>query len=120
VITAYVGAATLAAGIGLGWSVADWRADARELQRVQAANDLADEQQRMVSRASASFETQREQRGVRERVVAKRVMDVLEKPVYRNECLDDDGLRLLADDIAASNARRQLGPALPGASGPGR
>lgn len=119
-IAAYVGVAAVVAGFGLGWSVADWRADARELQRVQAAKELADEQQRMVSRASARFEAQREQRGARERVVVREVERVLEKPVYRNVCLDDDGLRVLADDIAASNARRELGPPVPGASAPGR
>jgi hypothetical protein len=118
--TTYVAVFALATGIGLGWSVADWRADARNLQRVQAAKEVADEQQRMVSRASASFETQREQRGARERIVVKEVERVLEKPVYSVACVDDVGLRILADDIAASNARRQLGPALPSASSPGR
>jgi hypothetical protein len=120
VIAAYVAGAALVAGIGLGWTVADWRADARELQRVQAQKEVADEQQRMVSQASARFETQREQRGARERIVVKEVQRVLEKPVYRNVCLDDGGLRILSDDIAASNARRQLGPALPSASSPDR
>lgn len=119
-IAAYAGVAALVAGFTLGWSVADWRADARELQRVQAAKELADEQQRMVARASARVEAQREQRAARERVVVREVERVLEKPVYRNVCLDDDGLRILADDIAASNARRELGPPVPGASAPGR
>lgn len=74
----------------------------------------------MVSRASALVETQREQRAVRERVVVKEVERVLEKPMYRSVCLDDDGLRILADDIAASNARRELEPPVPAASSPSR
>lgn len=119
-IAAYVGAAALVAGIGVGWTAANWRADAREAERVQAAQDLAREQQRMVSRAAAQFESQRTQRDARERVVVREVERVLEKPVYRNVCLDDDGLRILTEDTATSNARRQLEPALSSASSPGR
>lgn len=117
---AYVAGAALVAGVGLGWSIADWRADARNLQRERAEALALQGRQRGIQAASERLETQREQRGARERVVVKEVERVLEKPVYRNVCLDDDGLRILADDIAASNARRQLGPALPSASSPGR
>ena len=42
----------------------------------------------------------------RERVVIKEVIRVVQKPVYLEQCLDDDGLHILADDAAASNTRR--------------
>ena len=41
---------------------------------------------------------------VRERIVRVEVDRVVEKAVYRNVCLDDDGLRILAADIAAREA----------------
>ena len=49
----------------------------------------------------------------RERVVIKEVIRVVSKPVYREQCLDDDGMRILSDDARASNARRGLEPAVP-------
>lgn len=119
-IAAYVGAGAIVVGFGLGWLVHSWKTEAEEAERQQAAQELAREQQRMVNRASAQHEARREQREARERVVVKEVERVLEKPVYREFCLDDDGLRLLTEDIAASNARRELGPPVPAASSPGR
>jgi hypothetical protein len=120
VIAAYVAGAALVAGIGLGWSVADWRADARNLQRERSEALALQGRQRGIQAASERLEAQREQRGARERIVVKEVERVLEKPVYSVACVDDAGLRILADDIAASNARRQLGPTLPSAYSPDR
>lgn len=117
---AYAAAVALVAGIVLGWSVAGWRADARDLQRERAEALALQGRQRGIQAASEKLEVQREQRTARERIVVKEVERVLEKPVFRNVCLDDDGLRILTDDIAASNVRRELGSPVPGASAPGR
>lgn len=119
-IAAYVGVGALVVGFGVGWQVHSWKTGAEEAQRQQAAQELANESQRLVSRASAQHETRREQREARERVVVREVQRVVEKPVYREQCLDDDGLRILTEDIAASNARRELAPAVPAASAAGR
>jgi hypothetical protein len=120
VIWAYAGAAAIVVGFGLGWQVHGWKTGKEEAVRLRAAQELANEQQRMVNRASAKHEVQRADREIRERVVIREVQRVLEKPVYREQCLDDDGLRILTEDIAASNARRELGSAVPAASSPGR
>lgn len=116
----YAAAGALVVGFGLGWGVHGWKTGAEEAERLQVAQELASEQQRKIEALSAQFETQRAASQARERVVVKEVQRVLEKPVYRNVCLDDDGLRILSDDGAASNARRQLSPAVPSASSPGR
>ena len=55
---------------------------------------------------------------VREVQVLKEVDRVIEKPVYSNVCVDDDGLRIIAADIAARHdAPSQPAPAVPAPSG---
>ena len=45
--------------------------------------------------------------------ITQEVERVVEKPVYRNMCFDDDGLRLLGNAIAGRPAASQPAPALP-------
>jgi hypothetical protein len=49
-----------------------------------------------------------------------KVIYVASKPEYRADCLDDDGLQLVADEIRAANARRKPAPAVPGDPAAGR
>jgi hypothetical protein len=118
VIAAYAAAGALAAGLATGWAVRDWKAGADDAEALQAARDIAQEQQRMVNQASARYQVHRADAAQRERIVTKEVRVVLEKPVYRESCLDDDGMRILTEDIQAANARRGFGKSLPIASAP--
>lgn len=55
---------------------------------------------------------------VREVQVLKEVDRVIEKNVYSNVCIDDDGLRIIAADIAARHdAPSQPAPTVPAPSG---
>ena len=117
-IAAYVAAGALATGLAMGWAVRDWKAGADEREAAQAAQEIAQEQQRLVNQASARYQARRAGAEQRERVVTKEVLRVLEKPVYRESCLDDDGMRILTEDIQAANARRGFGKTLPIASAP--
>lgn len=48
---------------------------------------------------------------VRYETITKEVQHVVEKPVYRNICLDDDGLRVIRDALAAASAGAASEPA---------
>ena len=109
------GAAALSAVLSFGaaWQIQGWRQDAA---RYAAAQDLAQSQRdnaKLVDRAAEAYQTTQASAEVRERVVEKEVIRVVQKPVYRERCLDDDGLRIVADDIDAANARRGIAPAVP-------
>jgi hypothetical protein len=119
-IWAYVGGAAVLVGFGAGWTVHSWKADSERARGERAAALQLEGQQRGVHEASTRYQAGVAEIQVRERVVTKEVERVLEKPVYREQCLDDDGMRLLADDIESANARRGLGPALPSVSSAGR
>lgn len=115
---AAAGLAALAVGFTSGWQVRSWKADADEQDRAEMQAKAAHAQRERADRAAEQYETGRATAEARERVVVKEVRRVVEKPVYRDVCLDADGLRVLADDVAASNARRRLAPAVPAASAP--
>ena len=97
IYAAVAGAAIAAAA---AWQVQDWRFDAKEKQRIeQEAKDLHRMTER-AGRASAAFETKRAANEVRYRTVTVTLEKIVERPVYLNQCIDDDGLRVLNEQIA--------------------
>lgn len=115
-IWAYVGGGALLAGLAGGWYARDVKADADDKVRAeQVAKDIA-RRANEADAAAASYEALKASIDARERVVIKEVTRVVEKPVYRNECLDDDGLRILAADIQARSAPGKPAAAVPAAS----
>lgn len=117
-IWAYIGGGALLAGLAGGWYARDVKADADDKIRTEAfAKEIA-RRANEADAAAASYEALKASTDARERVVVKEVTRVVEKPVYRNECLDDDGLRILAADIQDRPATRQPAATLPAASAP--
>lgn len=92
---------------------------ARDLKTVQDNARALVRRVDQVDKASAGHETFRAAASAREVIVEKEVERVVEKPVYRNMCLDDDGLRIIAADIAARTPGGQPAPAVPPAAEPG-
>ena len=118
----YVYAAIMIAGLALGftggWTTNGWRHDAqRAVEHAAAARDLAKRMDRVDEAATAheEFKAKEEVRYV-ERV--KVVRQLVDRPVYRNVCLDGDGVRLLNDAIAGREGAGQPAPTVPAAAKP--
>lgn len=120
-IWTHVAAAVLAAGLAFsaGWKVRDWAADAAELARVQAEQRDTLRRQEAAYGASTRHEARRETLRREIQTLTVEVERVVERPVYLAECLDADGLRIIAAAIGAAPGAGQSGPALP-ASGVAR
>ena len=118
VIWAYVGIGAFAVGAAGAWQIQEWRHDADDKARVEQAARDSLRRAENADRAAGDYEETKTAAEVRERVVIKEVTRVVEKPVYRNECLDDDGLRILAADIQARTASGKPAAAVPRASDP--
>lgn len=105
-----------AAGAAGGWQARAWKAGADDLERVR------DEQRDTLRRQEAGFgaagrlEQQRERIRTEIVTVTREVPHVVERPVYRAECWDADGLRLVTQAIGATSDPAQPDPALPAAS----
>jgi hypothetical protein len=104
-------------GFAGGWRVHDWKAEAAraaelDLQAREQARDAI-----RVDTAATGYETQRTATAERVRIIKTEVERVVDRPVYRDrECLDADGLRLVAQAIGAPTAAGEPAPALPAAS----
>lgn len=103
---AIMAAAGLAALIGAFFFGRDVGIDAikaEQLDAIEASADREKAKQRRIdalSRAAAARETARETI-VRE--IYRDVPTIVEKPVYRTRCIDDDGVRLIERAVAAAN-----------------
>lgn len=106
----YIYAGILAAGVAIGgtgaWQVQNWRADSAEKQRLEAQAEQRRMREKSAGESATSFEQDRADNEDRTRIVTVTVEKLVERPVYRNICLDDDGLRALNDQI-----RRAANPA---------
>jgi hypothetical protein len=107
----------LSAAFGAGWWVNGWRHDAAELQRQQHAAQEARRAAAQMDRAAEAYEARREAADAREAALDRRTADELKKPASRSPCLSPDGLRILSDAAAGSNAARGLAPAVSAGTG---
>ena len=109
-------AAAIAAAVAFGgaWKIQDWRHDAAELARVTAQQEITQENARLANRAATGFEKDRTKNETRTRTITIEVDKIIDRPVYRNVCLDTDGLQLIAAAIGRRDPTSQPGHALPG------
>lgn len=85
----------LAIGFGGAWKVQAWRWDSAVLAAQQKQQAAARAQIRQIDKASEGYEADRAGTKTEFTTITKEVERVIEKPVYRNVCFDDDGLRQL-------------------------
>lgn len=64
--------------------------------------------------AAVGHETDKAKIRTEFRTITQEVERVVEKPVYRNICFDDDGLRLIAAATGRSEGASEPAPAVPG------
>ena len=89
-------------GFGSGWTVNEWKRDAADKARIEAEAVLKDKQVVKADTASTGFEEKRTTNEIRYRTVTVTLEKVVDRPVYLNVCLDDDGLRVLNSQINRS------------------
>ncbi len=107
-IAAVVGA--LATAVSLGWVVRGWKEGAVTNANLQLIQQFKDEfhahEQSVAGLLSEKLSTLKGNKTI----VEKHFAQIVDRPVYRNVCLDDDGLRIL------EAARLGAAPASPAAS----
>lgn len=106
---------------GTGWKVQEWRYKA-EVADAQA--DAKAHEQVIIKKAdtaSENFERDKGKNDVQFKTIRVQVEKIVEKPVYRDVCLDDDGMRTLrgainGGDSAASSESKDSMPKSDGAN----
>jgi hypothetical protein len=113
-MTHYLVLAALLAGFAGGWKVQDWRAGANERDRLEAVDRQRRQDEKVVDVAATGHEKDKVQIRTEFIPITQEIERVVEKPVYRDVCLDADGMRLLADAIQPRAAASQPARAVPG------
>lgn len=110
--------AALAAGFAGGWKTEAWRNSANELDRVRV--ESRDQVKRIdrIDEAAGGHETFKAAEEIRYVTRTKIVDRIVDRPVYRSACFDDDGLQLVNDAIAGTDSAGQPAAALPGPAAP--
>jgi uncharacterized protein YcfJ len=97
-------AATLLAGVALGgwagWQVQDWRHGRQDAQRIerQARDTLRNIERGQ--QAADTYTTEQAHATPARKEIVRTVEKIVTRPVYRNVCLDADGLHQLRAAIA--------------------
>lgn len=91
--------ALLATGFASGWKVENWRQSKLRLEEVQRIQKERDELLKRYNSKSQAFEILRHTLASEQRKTNAVVREIIERPVYRTDCIDDDGLRQLNNAI---------------------
>lgn len=101
-------------GFAAGWQVNDWRHEAARAEQADQQREADRKQEAKLDAASASHEAVRENIRTEFQVIYRDRDRVVEKPVYRNVCLDADGLRLIKSAITKpAQPASEPAPAVP-------
>jgi outer membrane murein-binding lipoprotein Lpp len=118
-VWAAVCAVAFAVGGATAWKVQDWRYGSKEAERLEAAAEHKRMNERAADRGATGHEADKAKIRAQFITITKEAERViLEKPVYRNVCLDDDGLRILSGAIAGHPSTGESTATLPGSVKP--
>lgn len=89
-----VGGAILLSFIA-GWKVNGWRYEAQIAETEKARQAMIDAYREEEAKAAAVLEKRLKELRANEKVIERERIKLVDRPVYSNECLDDDGLQLI-------------------------
>ena len=74
------------------WQIQDWRFDAKENQRLEKEAEIRRNNEKRTSIAAEGLEKDKREIEIRYRTIVKTVTEFIDRPVYKNICLDQDGI----------------------------
>ena len=107
----------LALAFGAGWWLRGLQVKAAMVKQTQAQAQADVQQAQRTSEAVQVHAEEKVKTEIRYVTVTREVEKLVERPVYLERCMDDDGLRVLNGQILGTNSPGP-GPALPEAGHP--
>ena len=77
------------------WKVQEWRYEAKDKARIEAEAEARKFKEKTMSGASVAYETKKEVQRVKYVKVVETVDRIVDRPVYKNVCIDEDGLKAI-------------------------
>ena len=87
--------AVLALAFLAGWKVNGWRLAAEKAAAEEARQARIDAYREEEAKSAALLEKRLKELRANEKVIERERIKLVDRPVYSNECLDDDGLQLI-------------------------
>ena len=88
-------AAVVAVAFLMGWQVNGWRLAAEQAAAQEARQAMIDAFREEEAKAAIVLEKRLKELRANEKVIERERIKLVDRPVYNNECLDDDGLQLI-------------------------
>ena len=98
-LTVGIAAVSALVAFGTGWEVRSMRCIAAETARLSKVKIVTEAKQDKVLKASTKVEVQKEKVRIKYVQVVKEVEKIVDRPVYKNVCLDDDGLKAINEGM---------------------
>lgn len=108
-------AALVAALLGASgaWTVQGWRYEAKDAERVAAEVAARDKQATVANTAALSHEGDKVKLQTKYVAITETVEKIIEKPIYRADCFDADGMREHSHAVSLTGAASQPNYTLP-------
>ncbi len=106
----------MAIGAAGAWQVQAWRWRAADADRLELEREARRGQEQRADGAAVRHEATRAGLQQQRQVLTREIERVVEVPLYRDVCLDADGLRVIATAAGASPDSGQPAPAVPAAA----
>ena len=78
-----------------GWQVNGWRLAAEKAAAEEARQAMIDAYREEEAKSAALLEKRLKELRANEKVIERERIKLVDRPVYSNECLDDDGVQLV-------------------------
>lgn len=82
----------LAVASGSAWQVQSLRFEAKEKQRLESEAEILRNNEKRTTIAAEGLEKDKREIEIRYRTITKTVTKFIDRPVYKNTCLDQDGI----------------------------
>jgi hypothetical protein len=83
---------SLVLGFSGGWSAKGWYVDSKELSVKKAEEVIEAKKEEQIDKVTDQHEKDKEEARVVYRTITKTVDKIVEKPVYLNQCFEEEGL----------------------------
>jgi hypothetical protein len=88
-------------GAGVSWKVTSNHYEAKENKESKVALSIYQDKVKQLAELGTKYEAAKNEQRIIYRTIEKKVQQIVERPVYRNECVDDDGLRIITEALTA-------------------
>ena len=107
-IQPYLIGGALLACIALGWTLCGWYEDSKDLAAQNERDEIMQKIRANELVIASHVEKRLQELKANERIIENHTREIVNRPVYRNVCIDDDGLRLI-NSYALGNTAELIG-----------